>query len=162
MKKQKQKRMTFAKRVEAESKTLHALEVAQHGRVLSPIERSLKNYLRFRRGKGRRTIFRAVLANSMIEAIDSGDLDSLRAVIAGVKEFSVSFNDLGSHRADIIAMKGVLQEAGRNAGVETMTMTVPHLAKLLLIPETADGFKALRTLCIRLKFPIKEAKRGPK
>jgi hypothetical protein len=91
----------------------------------------------------------------LLNAIDAGDVLSLRTAADALELFKKQSSEASSLRSNIIAMKGVLDDCSQS-------MTVPVLAELLGIQGGADGFRGLRTLCKKLHFPIAEAKRGPR
>lgn len=139
-------------KAQAATDTAKALELAQHGYVLSPVERMVKSYLLFKPGKTRDEL-RTNLGEALLKAVDARDAEPFR-VVASTLESSLP-HEGDQLRANILAMKGVLNDLGQQ-------MTIPKLADLLSIPRTDDGFRQLRQLCKDLAFPLRAAKRGRK
>jgi hypothetical protein len=139
MKRKIKTRTTLAKRIAAQQDTRSAMEVAQHGRALTPLERAIK--------------FQSVLGKkAVLDALDL-NADSLRAAASAMDMFKQP-DEMDQLRANILALKGVLDDCGK-------TMEIKRLAQLLEIPESVDGYSYLRSICRELRFPIKIAKRGP-
>jgi hypothetical protein len=156
MKKKIKTRIGARKRLAPHTDTGNKLEVAQHGRVLTPLERAIK----FRSIFSEAEIFRRL-------NLDLNDAGTFRAVASAIDFLKKSSTDI---RADILALKGVLDENGK-------AMTIKDVAANLQLPAfvkderdrkgkdinkaaNADRFRWLRILCRELNFPIKIAQRG--
>ena len=134
--------------------TREALDIAVHGRIRLQIERMVDNYYHFSGDKLPHTL-RANLAEMLLQAVDARDWTSLQAATDAVKYSVLRPNEGDSYRANLLALKGVLDDCGQS-------ITIERLARLLALPNTEDGFSSLRRNCKQLRLPIKPGKRGPK
>ncbi len=148
-------RSNLVKRIVSAASTGEALEIAARGRALLPIERMVENYLRPSGGLlGRR--LRANLIEALLKAVNARDWVCLQAATDAVKHFGRTSQKQDSLRANILAMKGVLDDCGQS-------MEIARLAECLDLSDSpGDGFSRLRETCKELHFPIKEGKRGRK
>ena len=144
-------RNTAIKRVEAESNTGRAFELARYGHVLSPLEKATEAFITCD------PAFSELLSDRLLDSIRARDGGSLRTLANFVESFGKppGTKSIDLARADILALKGVYEYTGQR-------ITIARLRDLLGRKQTDDGDKALRRLAKGLGFPLRPGKRGRK